>query len=118
MIVGGGTTQTNINNNTFFGMFVSDDNESTTETDVQTAMPIGGTLSRLYFRRNSTAAATVTVRKNGANTALTCTTNGTLNNCTDLVNSVSYAAGDLISFLITTGGSGSPSRVTLQFQSP
>jgi hypothetical protein len=47
---------------------------------------------------------TLVVRKNGANTTVGCTISAAATQCSDTVNSVSYVAGDLISFRVTPAG--------------
>jgi hypothetical protein len=45
------------------------------------------------------------VRKNGANTAMTCTMTSAQSTCSDTTNSVAFTAGDLISIASTKSGS-------------
>jgi hypothetical protein len=77
-----------------------------TEADRQMIMPYGGTLKNLYFATStmqpSSGNMVITIRKNGADTGLTYTlasgaTAGTYSNTT---NTVTFAAGDLISLQV------------------
>jgi hypothetical protein len=43
------------------------------------------------------STASLTLRKNGADTALTCTISAGQSSCTNLVSSVTFANGDLLS---------------------
>jgi hypothetical protein len=74
------------------------------ETAVQQAVPVAGTLSLLYVRIDGTAGTagsgrsyTVTIRLNGTDTSVSCVILDTATSCSDLSNSVTFAAGDLIS---------------------
>lgn len=60
-------------------------------------------------------SATITIRKNRANTSLTCTVSGTDTTCSDTVNSVTFSDGDLLSILYTEI-SAAPARVRLAFE--
>lgn len=68
---------------------------------VQLPIP-AGTLRNLRARLNTapggTETLTVTVNKNGVNTAVTCTLTGAATTCTDVSNTVAFAAGDGLSF--------------------
>ncbi len=64
-------------------------------------------------------SATVTIRKNGVNTALTCTVSGTATTCSDLVNSVTFSNGDLLSVLYAeAGAAASRIRFAFEYNSP
>lgn|GEM_PF-4782773 len=59
------------------------------------------------------------MRKNGASTALTCTIAALGSSCTDLVNSVTFADGDLMSILYSE--SGNPNvrvKYSILYQAP
>lgn len=79
-------------------------------------MPTAGVLKRLYVRCNSVVTATgggssiqITVRKNDVDTAITVTVPDGSQEGSDLTNSVSFAAGDRISFkAVLTGGTTQP----------
>ena len=77
------------------------------ETDIQTICPTAGVIDLLYvgLSTNPGAAASgdaysITLRKNNADTALTCTILEVATTGTDLVNSVAVAAGDILSVKI------------------
>jgi hypothetical protein len=78
-----------------------------------------GTASKLIFRMGTALTgnhtATITVRKNGADTSITCTiANGST--CTDYVNTVTYADGDSLSIKYNETGTTTPSgRVKYSF---
>jgi hypothetical protein len=79
------------------------------ESIVEQSVPAAGSISRLFVKLTSGPGAgasyTFFVRKSGADTALACTISGTAATCSDLVNSVSFAAGDLLSVRVQpTGG--------------
>ena len=75
---------------------------SGTEANMQAILPVACTVKNLFFRTTTTQPAdgsfVITVRKNGADTALTLTVaaNAAAATFSDLVNTVSFAAGDLI----------------------
>ncbi len=131
-----------MNTNNFVGMFVFD--VFSVEANGQQAMPAAGTISRLFARRNAAPNANqgvnITVRKNGADTAVKCTISNpadtvvvgdpdatttpdaanTTTSCQDVAHSVSFVAGDRISVQVTqTPGlgapGGTPTRWSAQF---
>jgi hypothetical protein len=122
-VIGGGTgVGTNLGVNAFMSMFNS--GSSTTESQVQQPMPVAGTLKNFIVRRDAALSAATqivyTVRKNGVDTAVTCTitfVSGALT-CSDLTHSVVFAAGDLISIgTVRTGTPAQqPTRWTAQYQ--
>lgn len=67
--------------------------------------PAAGTISKLYIKANGNtldSATTVTLRKNGASTSLTATiTAGSTSVFSDLSNTVSVAAGDVLAWQLT-----------------
>ena len=64
-------------------------------------------------------SATITVRKNGTNTALACTVSGTATSCADPTDEVVFGEGDLLSVLYTeSGAAGSRIRFGFQYRSP
>jgi hypothetical protein len=75
--------------------------QTDSEPPVQSPMPIGGTVSDLHVFLTPAPGTgngwTVTVRKNSADTSVTCTVSNTDTTCEDTGNSVSFSAGDLIS---------------------
>ena len=67
-------------------------------------MTVAGTLSQLRVRLSAAAGGAgssyvFTVRKGGVNTSVTCTASAGASSCSDTTNSVSFAAGNLISVL-------------------
>jgi len=105
-------------NNAFMGMFVP--GQSTTESQLQQNMPAAGTLKNFYVRADGAVGGTsikYTVRKNGADTAVTCTMTSAQSTCSDTTNSVAFLAGDLISIGSTKTGSTTPqpTRWTAQY---
>jgi hypothetical protein len=76
-------------------------------TAPQMRIPRACTLRNLRIRHNTGAGngnnIVYTVRKNGVATALTCTLASTANDGSDLVNTVAFAAGDLIDIEVTKG---------------
>ncbi|MEA2602650.1 MAG: hypothetical protein QOF89_3642 [Acidobacteriota bacterium] len=95
---------------------------STTEANANVPLP-SGTASKLVVSLTvapgAGQSATVTIRKNGVNTALTCTASGTATTCADLVNSVTFSNGDLLSILYTeTGAAASRIRFAFEYNSP
>jgi hypothetical protein len=98
---------------TYIGLgttYVSAISTDVTLTAAQVRMPYAGTLSNFEGRLNAavtnpSGAGTFTVYKNGSPTAVTCGgasfTVGSFA-CTDLTNTVTFAAGDLIAVLYAT----------------
>lgn len=83
---------------------------SATENFEQFTMPMAATFTNLYVTavtNASTSNCTVTLRVNGANTALVATVTAlTTGNFTDLTHSVTCVAGDLISWSVQQGTVG------------
>jgi hypothetical protein len=120
-VIGGGTTiGTNLANGGFMGLFVGSSNG--TENLVQQLMPVAGTLSNFFVKVDSNpggTSITYTVRKNGANSVVTCAiAGGAATSCSDVTHTVAFAAGDLISIgSVKAGGAGNvPTRWTARYQ--
>jgi hypothetical protein len=121
-VIGGSSGTNNANellSGRFIGMFGFDANA--TEAIVQGIMPAAGTLQNFYvFVQTAPGAGaswTLTVRKTGAATAVTCTIAGTAQTCSDTTHTAAFAAGDLISVGIASSGSPpvTPGRWAAQF---
>ena len=98
-LTGGSTTE-------YIGMFGANC-AGTTEADAQLAMPANGTMQEFHATVDQAPGAgsiVFTVRKNGANTSVSCTISGTARSCADSVNAVVFATGDLISVQMTETG--------------
>jgi len=92
------------------GMFMTESNA--TEAQIEQNVPAAGTVKNFYVRADSAVGGTsikYTVRKNGADTAVTCTMTSAQSTCSDTTNSVAFAAGDRIS--ISSAKSGSTSNL-------
>ena len=85
--------------------------------------PAPGTVKNMYVFVETAPATgtswTLTLRRNGADTPVTCTItgNGSLRQCSDTTHSEAYVAGDLISIRISSanGPTGTPGQWTAQF---
>jgi hypothetical protein len=109
VLAGGGGTD---NPNTTYapwGMIL----ETTSEAGAQVGSPVAGTISNLSIRATSDAGNSgdsyvMNVRKNGANTGITCTITDTSSTCSDTLHTVSVAVGDLLSLqAVAVGGPAS-----------
>ena len=90
---------------------------SATEADVSLPMPSACTARNLYVRTGTgnVAATTITVRKNAAATALTVASSAAANTTTsDTVNTVSFAAGDLMAINFSATGTTAWGRIVVQ----
>jgi hypothetical protein len=114
---GGNDSDLSSSSTTYIGML--DDISSSTESAVQQAIPVDGTISRFYVRTGGDVGSTgdtytFTVRVNGADSLVTCTITGVVTtveqSCSDLTNSVAVSAGNLISIssVPASSPSGSP----------
>ena len=96
--------------------------QSTTEANQD--IPVSaGTASKLIFRLGTavtgTQTATLTLRKNGIDTAITCTITSTTNAglfCTDFTNTATYANGDSLSIRYNEANAPASSRVKYSIQ--
>ncbi len=98
-IIGGTSGTSNLVSGRYMGMFAG--NQSSTERRVQNIMPIAGTVGNftvfLETAPSTGSSWTLTLRKNGVDTAVTCTVSGTGQTCSDATHTVTFAAGDLVS---------------------
>lgn len=86
---------------------------SPTQSVAQSVIPVNGTINNLYVNctaNTSTVDVTITVNKNSVNTAISVTVPaGTTGLFSDLVNTESFSAGDLIQFETSQSTTGVPS---------
>jgi hypothetical protein len=72
----------------------------TVEANAAVAAGQSGTISNFVFNVTTSPGGpnswTVTLRKNGASTSVTCTISGNATSCSDSTHSVSFSAGDTI----------------------
>jgi len=95
---------------------------SPTEANVNVPLP-SGTASKLVVSLTAApspgGSVTIRIRKNGSNTALTCTVSDTTTTCTDLVNSVTFSDGDLLSiFYAKANAATARIRFAFEYNSP
>jgi hypothetical protein len=115
-LVGG--NHTNLNNNQFLMPWDTTDSDTESTVDVPVT---SGVASKLLFRLETPLAggqtATLTLRKNGADTALTCTitSSSTAATCTDFTHTVTFADGDMLSTRYNEAGNPN-TRVKYSFQ--
>jgi hypothetical protein len=82
----------------------------TTESPVSLPVPVGGTISKFYFRCTTaacgnTSATTVFLRVAGTNTTISCTVPPSGSGCSDLTNTAAVTAGQAIT-IQNSGGAG------------
>lgn len=88
-----------------------------TETNRQLTLKSAGVVQKLYVRTNSAQSGlgslVITVRKNGANTGVTVTiaAGAAAGTFTDVANTESFAAGDLISFKVVNNAAATSANV-------
>lgn len=121
---GGGSMVGGNHSNPNSGVFLMpwDDTQSGTEGNANVPMS-SGTASKLILvgspALGAGQTATVTVRNNGTDTALTCTIAASTSSCSDLVNSAAFADGDLISLLYSeTGNPNVRIKYSILYQAP
>lgn len=89
----------------------------TTEASVAQVCPAPGTIKDLYVEVNTAPGSgkswTVTLYKNGVSTGLTATVSDTGRTANDTSNTVTVAAGDLLSWELTPSGTPSSTRVAM-----
>jgi len=117
-VLGGNYAQTTTNH------FLIPWSGTTTATEANAAVPLpsgiaGKLVVSLTTAPGSGHSAAITVRKNGVNTTLSCTVAGTATTCSDTVDTVTFADGDLISILYTDSGAASSRiRFGLEYRAP
>jgi hypothetical protein len=92
-------------NTSYLGPFLTTQSNET-ETSVRQVVPVAGTVANLAVNLATAPGGnswTFTIRKNGANTAVTCKIEGGGANtsCNDATHSVTFAVGDLIALQVT-----------------
>jgi hypothetical protein len=108
-IIGGGSATALFQTGEMFvGVLMADRKRD--EADVEFLVPIDGILTSLHAIVSTapgqpTRSWAVTVRRNGASEAMTCTIQDTATTCSDLAGFVEYAAGDRIAIQILPAGS-------------
>jgi FlaG/FlaF family flagellin (archaellin) len=116
-IIGGGTGSVNLQGASINYVPMFESNRSQVENENQQFMPVAGTVSHFYVILNGSPGNnrwyTFVVRKNGADTPVTCTIAGTNTTGSDLTNSVSFAAGDYISIMSTPSAANPTGRSML-----
>jgi collagen triple helix repeat protein/beta-propeller repeat-containing protein len=115
-----GGNYANVGNNNFLMPWGT--NTGGTEANFNVPLP-SGTARKLVVSLTAPpgagGSATVTIRKNGSNSALACTVTGTATTCTDTANSVTFGDGDLLSILYTeTSAAAARIRFAFEYDSP
>jgi len=92
---------------------------STTEANASVPLP-SGTASKLVVsltkEPGAGQSATITIRRNGVDTALSCTISGIANTCADTVDRLTFGDGDLLSVLYSKTSLAAASRVRFSFE--
>jgi len=91
---------------------------------VENSFPVptvgGATARRLYVKLGAapggTETVTITIRKNGSDTAVTVTITGAATTGSDVANTAAFAAGDLISASVVTSATAVAENVRLSFE--
>lgn len=85
---------------------------SDTNASIDPIMPIAGTFSKLRvlseYVPGGSESIIVTLRKNAANTSLTCTVTSAATTCSDTTNSVSVVQGDKLVFAVNVSANNLP----------
>lgn len=93
--------------------------DSTTETDSKFPCPVAGTVKNLYVSADGAISgantAIFTVRKNGADQAVTCTVTAGALTANDTTHSFTVALGDLLSVKLVTSASAETRKHCLSF---
>lgn len=120
VIIGVDPTGRTVSTNIFYALYAPTNTTTTSEaTQTRNVMPVAGNLSRFFINCTAGPGVGITrtfiLRKNGVDTGVSVTLTGTgtgagINTGSDLVNSVSYVAGDIFTILnsasATTESSG------------
>lgn len=119
-MVGGGTGSLQLSSFSIRYVPMFDSQAASTESAAQQGVPVGGTLSELRVRLDgspgfpgSWKSYTITVRKNGVSTAVSCTIQDAAVSCSDESDTVTFVADDLISISVTP--SGTPTARTMRW---
>ncbi len=111
MLIGGGTGDKKLEKNNatrYVALFGATTFQM--RADAKQVMPFAGTLSNFYVRIGAAEPYTFTVFKNDVATAITCAT-GAADSCSDLSNTVVFAAGDTIVIEAVATASGAKVRM-------
>ncbi len=110
---------TNTSNKVWTTIYLT--SSSTTQANNESIIPVAGTIDKLYVYAGtnaSTSSVTVTINKNGSNTAIVATITAlTTGSFSDLTHSQLFAAGDTIQFEIekSTVGTIANTAITCRF---
>ena len=74
-----------------------------------------GTFSNFRVKSISNPTGTLTITKNGTDTAITCSLSGNPATCSDTTNSVSFAAGDTVTVHVTSVAGAKPVVWTIEY---
>jgi hypothetical protein len=110
-------------NNRYFGVFVasntSDSSVTATQSNATTYIPFNCTMSNFYVYLTTSPGEgknyTFTVQKNGINQGLTVTITDTATSAADLINSVTFSSGDILT--ITSVPVGTPNFTEVRWSS-
>lgn len=117
VIIGGVFANMSATGTRYAGLMGPDDfSWQSSETRVQTPMPTGGTIKELCINLSAAPGAgtsyTFTLRKNGIATSLTVTISDTNTQGSDLVNTVSFNAGDEVDIEVVPSGTPTARKAT------
>ncbi|HVT58218.1 MAG TPA: LamG-like jellyroll fold domain-containing protein [Thermoanaerobaculia bacterium] len=110
--------------NTATGSFLMPWSDTTSAIEANASVPLpSGTASKLVVSLTTEpgagGSATITIRKNGVDTALRCTISGIANTCSDTADSVTFSDGDLLSVLYSKAhAAASRVRFAFEYNSP
>jgi len=104
-IIGGGTGLAKLKKNEVRYVSMFNAGISDAEVEVQQSMPVAGTLSDFYVTLDGSPGTdksySFTVHINGEDTSVTCIISDAAITGSDLINSVDFDVGDLISIMVT-----------------
>ncbi|HEV3473790.1 MAG TPA: hypothetical protein VG602_00240 [Actinomycetota bacterium] len=116
---GGAGVITGDSGNEFIGMYTYPFSATTSEGIAQQAMPVAGTLSKLYIRLGTAPGANSSwrfvVRKNGTDQALACDISASAISCDDSNRSVGFSEGDLISIRAFNVSGANPANSSVRW---
>jgi hypothetical protein len=107
--------------NSASGSFLMPWSDATSAIEANASVPLpSGTASKLVVsltkEPGAGQSATITVRKNGVDTALSCTISGIANTCSDMADRLTFGDGDLLSVLYSKTPLAAASRVRFAFE--